>query len=358
MTRRTGWILAAAASTVAACAGAIDGAGPSPDGAVADAAGPGGADATPSDCPGVGPAYVHGDLWAFWHNYRVACDRQHKWLWICERRFGAGNCPVEAQRFADCWQATGDFPPSTWDGSTPAPSSPNWGVCQPHHWPEKNDPVRRPGNPVPCDTTQNDYDVLRTADPRYGVDWWVGQTSMRHFTIKVFEAGTDPRANNGQVDGITALSTHPGDYAAFMDGIDNHGRGCLPALTGDDTDPYPAQNFGAFAWVEVPADRPVTLAASWIGPIGDNIGTTCLNRDVYGFPPSFAVHSVDGKPWLVSSPCWDVIENVQLAPGRHYVWDLNGFRELPSCAGPPESVLSAVPEPERGAMRDGSCAGL
>ncbi len=313
------------------------------------------ADVTPAECATSGPAYVHGDLWAYWHNYRVACDRQHKWLWICEQRLGPDACGVERQRFEDCWNATGDFPVSGWDGSTPAPTSPNYGVCQPHHWPEKNDPTRRPGNEVPCDTSRYDYDALRTADPRYGIDWWAGGTSMRHLTIKVFDEGQNPQAQEGQADGLVALSTHPGDQAAFMNGLSNHGGGCLPALTGDDEDAYPAQNFGAFFWVEAPTDRTVSLAASWIGPIGDDIGTACLNLDVFGFPSSFGAHSVDGKPWFVSSPCWDVMADVQLEPGHHYVWDVHGFRDV-GCDGPPEELLAVAQESERTALRDGSCA--
>lgn len=316
-----------------------------------------------TNCTGTGPAFIHGDLWAFWHNYRVACDRQHKWLWICEQRLGAGNCPEEAQRFSDCWNATGDFPPSTWDGSTPTPHSPNYGVCQPVHWPEKNDPERRPGNPVPCDTTQNDYDHLRALDPRYGVDWWTGATSMRHLTVKVFDQGQDPYAQDGQSDGLVVLSTHPENQAAFTAGLTNHtysgattSGGCLPPLEGDDEDPLPAQNFGSFFWVEAPTDRPVSISATWIGPIGDNIDTSCLNIDRYGFPPSFAYHSVDGKPWFIASPCWDGILDVQLEPGRHYVWDLFGFRMLPDCNGPPESLLASVPEELRDSYRTGACA--
>jgi hypothetical protein len=353
------------------CTGTIGGSDPDGgvaldgDGAVISIdAGAEAGDADVSSCPASGPAYVHGDLWPYWHNYRVACDRQHKWLWICEQRLGSGNCPAEQQRFDECWTATGDFPASTWEGSTPSPSSPNYGVCQPVHWAEKNDPNRRPGNPVPCDTTQNDYDVLRTSDPRYGVDWWAGSTSMRHLTVKVFQQGDNPQDNNGQADGIVNLSTHPGDQSAFMNNLSNHsyggnvlGGGCLPALTGDGDDPWPAQNVGSFYWLEVPTDRVVTLTATWIGPIGDDIGTACLGLDVYGFPGSFSYHSVDDKPWFITSPCWDAISDVQLQAGHHYAWDVQGFTDL-GCTGPTDALLSVVPEPERPTLRDGTCSSM
>lgn len=329
-------------------------------------AGPDVADAGPvadagRACPGDGPAYLHGDLWAFWFNYRVACSPQHRWLWICEQRHGAGGCPEEQRRFDDCWNARGDFPPTSWgDDSTPTPHSANYGVCQPHHWADKNGEDRRPGNPVPCDVRTHDYDRLRTLDPRFGVDWWAGGTSMRHLTLKVFEAGADPMASAGQADGLIALSTHPGDRSAFMDGLANHGAGggpagCVPALSGDGEDPYPAQSFGAFFWVEVPTDRPVTLAASWIGPVsGDDIPTGCVAAP-YTFPASFAYHAVDGKPWLITNPCWDVQASVSFEPGRHYVWDVHGLRALDGCDGPPEALLEVVPEPERAPFRSGEC---
>ena len=305
------------------------------------------ADAPAPNCPTEGPAYVHGDLWGFWHNYRVACDPQHKWLWICEQRLGADACGPERQRFEDCWNARGDFPPSNWDNSTPTPHSPNYGVCQPHHWPEKNDPGRRPGNDVPCDTTRFDYDALRTSDPRYGVDWWAGGISMRHLSLKVFDGDFDIVTSQGRADGIVNLSTHPGEEEAFMSGLSNHGYagarrdGCLPPITGEGEDPWPAQSFGAFAWLEVPTDRRVTIAASWIGTVGGNIADGCI-RQPWAFPASFAAHAEPGKPWFISSPCWDVQRNVQLEPGAHYLWDVQGFRKLDTCDGPPPHLREVL----------------
>ena len=343
--------------------GTSGGAGETGGGGAAGAGGSVGA------CSGQGPAYIHGDLWAFWHNDRVACDAQNRWLWICQQRLGAGNCPVEAQRFQDCWNATGDFPPTSWGGdSTPTPHSPNYGVCQPHHWPEKNIPSQRPGNAIPCDTTSFDYDNLRRADPFFGVDWWAGATSTRHLTLKVFATGQNPYANDGQADGLVALSTHPFNMASYMNGIGNHtypnhvlSGGCLPPITGDNEDPYPAQNFGAFFWLEVPTDQPVSIGATWIGPIGDDLNVACLPPgtgpgSIYGFPASFAYHAVDGKPWFITTPCYDLIENVQLEPGRHYLWDIDGFRILPDCSGPPDTLLELVPFNLRPSFQDGSCS--
>jgi hypothetical protein len=299
------------------------------------------------ECPSQGPAYVHGDLWAYWHNYRVACDAQHKWLWVCEQRLGADACGPERQRFEDCWNARGDFPASNWENATPTPHSPNWGVCQPHHWPEKNSAESRPGNDVPCDTSRFDYDTLRTGDPRYGVDWWAGGISMRHLSLKVFDGDHDIVTSQGRADGMVNLSTHPGEEEAFMSGLSNHNYpgaardGCLPSLTGGDEEPWPSQNFGAFAWLEVPSARPVTLAASWIGTVGGNIADGCI-RQPWAFPASFSAHSVDGKPWFTSSPCWDVQRNVQLEPGAHYLWDVHGFHKMESCDGPPQQLREVL----------------
>lgn len=348
--------------------GGTGGSGTGDSGDAAGTAGSAGDSGTIGACTGQGPAYVHGDLWAFWHNDRVACDAQNRWLWICQTRLGQGNCPVEAQRFQDCWNATGEFPPTSWGGdSTPVPHSANYGVCQPHHWPEKNSTTLRPGNGIPCDTTSFDYDNLRRLDPFYGMDWWAGATSTRHLSLKVFAAGQDPYASDGQSDGLVALSTHPFNKAAFMDGVGNHsyaghvrGGGCLPDLTGGNEDPYPAQNFGAFFWLEVPVDQPVTLAASWIGPVGDDLNTACLPpgtgpTSIYGFPDSFSYHGVDGKPWFITTPCFDLVQNVQLEAGRHYLWDINGFREMPDCGGPPDDLVDLLPPSQRDAFRDGTC---
>jgi hypothetical protein len=338
--------------------GSVDGGGTGNDGGS-------GVDGGGTGCTGTGPAYVHGDLWPYWHNGRVACQPQHKWWWICETRLGAGNCGPEEQRFWDCWNATGDFPPTSWGAdSTPTPHSANYGVCQPHHWPEKNLPAVRPGNPVPCDTTTYDYSLLRTADPFYGVDWWTGTTGMRHLTVKVYAASVDPLASEGLADGIVNLSTHPGERDAFMDGLSNHSYpghvrngGCVPQLTGDPESPYPDQNFGAFFWLEVPTDRRVTIGATWTGRVGGDVGDGCL-LPLYGFPSNFAVHSVDGKPWFILNPCWDILYDVQLEPGRHYVWDVHGFRLLPDCNGPPQHLLDIVPANERPPFADGTCSSM
>lgn len=75
----------------------------------------------------------------------------------------------------------------------------------------------------------------------------------------------------------------------------------------------------------------------------------------YVFPDSFGYHSVDGKPWYISSPCWDFIENVQLEPGRHYVWDVHGFRMLSDCLGPPAELVSLASPGEQPGLAAGSC---
>ncbi len=354
------------ASTVDTALFQTDGEAPDPpDGRVADddAGGPDDVAAVPPDaaaprCPGEGPAYLHGDLWAFWFAFRTACDRQHRWWWICEQRL-PGQCDTERAWFEDCWQARGAFPRSGWDGSTPSPHSPNYGVCQPHHWPEKNDAARRPGNATPCDTTTFDYDVLRTADPFYGVDWWAGKTGTRHLTVKLFEQGTDPFASQGKADGIANLSTHPGNRDALMEDLGNHGfpgarGGCIHAPDGDPEAPGLSQSFGAFAWLEVPVGRPVHVAANWNGLLQGDISLECV-RGLDFFPESFGAHAVAGKPWFTLSPCFDLERSVVFEAGRHYLWDVHGLHVLEGCDGPPESVLAAIPAAKRDGFRSGAC---
>jgi len=335
--------------------------------------GTGGGDASeeeaspPVPCSGEGPAYVHGDLWAFWHNTHVACNAQHRWLWICQKRLGQGKCPVEAQRFQDCWTATGEFPETAWGGdSTPAPHSASLSVCQPHQFPEKNLASVRPSNAVPCDTSTFDDDSLRRKDPFFGMDWWASPVSTRHLTLKAFAEGQDPYANQGQADGLVVLSTHAFNKAAFTQGMVNHsyptkvlGGGCLPPLTGSEESAYPSQNFGAFFWLEVPTDQPVTLTATWIGPVGDTVDPVCSpGASIYSFPESFSYHGEDGKPWFISSPCWDVIPSVQLEAGRHYLWDIDGFRLMDDCSGPPAALLELVPSNLRESFKDGTCSSM
>ena len=51
-------------------------------------------------CRTDGPAYLHGDLWVHWHNWRVKCDEQHRNVWRCEKRgraFGFDQNRIEAE---------------------------------------------------------------------------------------------------------------------------------------------------------------------------------------------------------------------------------------------------------------------
>ncbi|MCA8978600.1 MAG: hypothetical protein KDC14_01145 [Planctomycetes bacterium] len=68
----------------------------SKSGPSADATDAGGVTATCTQ----GPAYLHGDIWPLWWNYRVQCDRQHKALWRCEK--GGGDCSEEKKAVDDC----------------------------------------------------------------------------------------------------------------------------------------------------------------------------------------------------------------------------------------------------------------
>ncbi|OQB16409.1 MAG: hypothetical protein BWY17_01736 [Deltaproteobacteria bacterium ADurb.Bin207] len=319
------------------------------------------------ECTNVGPAYIHGDLWGFWHNIHVACDAQNRWLWLCQKRLGQGKCSIEAQRFQDCWTASGDFPPTTW-GTDATPHSPSPNVCQPNQYSEKNVASERPGNPVPCDTKTFDYDSLRQKDPFYGADWMPYPINTRHLTLKVFAQGQDPLENEGQSDAMVVLSTDPSNKSAYTYEISNHSYptrqrsgGCLPPIKDDVEKPFPSQNFGAFFWLEVPTDEPVTLMASWIGPVD---GTTIIapvcspGSSIYSFPASFGQHGEDGKPWFISSPCWDIIKDVQLEPGRHYLWNINGLQLMPDCSGPPDSLLQLVPSSSRASFKDGTCSSM
>ncbi len=344
-------------ATPSAELGSTDATTPIDDAAqILDAVGP---EPDAKSCPAEGPAYLHGDLWAYWYNFRVACDGPHKWWWICEQR-QPGQCQIEQAWFEDCWNARGAWPQTSWgEDSHPAPHSANYGVCQPQHWGDKNGEGRRPANPVPCDTTTHDYDRLRTEDPFAGVDWWAGATGMRHLTIKLFEAGANPLASEGHADGVVALSTHPGDRDALMGDLQNHGPpggrvGCVHRPDEDREAPGLGQSFGAFAWLEVPTGRPMQVAANWNELVAGNINLGCI-QGLYFFPPQFAEHSVEGKPWFTSSPCFDV-QQITFEPGRHYLWDLHGLRALPGCSGPPESVLVGVPEGLREGYRSGACA--
>lgn len=348
----------------------------------AQASGAGGSDTGDNGCKLSEFAYIHGDLWAFWHNSRVACDAQHRWGWLCRKYVDEGllsseyaNCSVEAQWYSDCTVSQGAFPETSWDTGVASPSSPDERVCQPQQG-EIAQEAQRPNNPNPCDTTSFDFDKLRMTDPFYGFDGPLEENeliSMRHLTIQVFEAGVDPLATQDRPEPLISFSTHPDNPLARSGGVINHRHpdsktrgicyddgafdGSIPA---ESSDPFPANSIGPFFWMEVPGDVNVVLFASWIGD--DVPSNVCkLKKDddtanVYSFPKSFEEKSVAGKPWLISNPCYDVV-SVQLKKGRHYLWNHAGVRELEGCE-PPKELLNLVPDARRETFRSDSCLTL
>ena len=316
-------------------------------------------------CSSSGPAYIHGDIWPFWYSGRTACDAPHTWWWVCKQRLGAGHCQTEKQHYQECLDGTGHYGPTDapmCNDCKPAPHAKNYGQCQPHHWPDKRDEPTRPDqNNNACDTQGFDYQKLSTSDRYYGLDWWgAGHALLRHMTLKVYEQSVDPtsQSHQGQADGLVVLSTHPNEESAFTSKSSNHSYagstrqkpGCIPPFTGDTEDPMPDQNFGSFAWVEVPTDRPLNLAVSWHGLDVEE----CLPGQKYSFPSDFSSRGPSGKPWFTSSPCFDVVRNVQFEPGAHYVWDISGFHKISGCQ-PPSHVLTSIPQSLRTSFRDGSC---
>lgn len=339
----------------------------------------------PLVCSTTGPAYIHGDLSAFWHNRFVACDAQHKWLWLCKKRRGGQDCGPEAQWYRDCLESANLFRHRGAVGSKEKPHSPDPTVMQPGCIPSRSggsdSASLRPGNLDPCDTTTFNYDELRRGlDSLYGVDWNVFATSstFRHFTLAVFDGHVNPLRLTKPNDSLISFSSHPNhkharSYSHNKNLIATTGRGiCFdPTLGGSENHttqhPFPANNWGTFFWLEAPSAKPITLFVSWIGN-GATTWDVCMDRAaqspdfIWGFPSSFDVHADEsGKPWFLSSPCYDVI-HTWLKPGKHYTLTEVGLVELSMCKPPPELLdrhtRSGGQKPtdaSRRSMRTGTC---
>ena len=250
-------------------------------------------------------AYLHGDLWPYWYNMRVACDPEHRAWWRCERIEGTGApaCAGDKDRYEHCiaeWNGghcmAGVYAPSDTTGC--------W-VC-PEKWPQGR-----------CDTRTFDYDAPEIWGTYYGVQWSSHTNLHRFLTLKV-------QASDGGL--IAAFSSCPGDEECYMKGLDNHGPGPAPQgsiQTHPDEDRFTAR-FGSFACIRLPGNTALTLKASWM----NEFCHTCA-EDYPSFP---------------HTPCWTADLPFTFEAGYHYLWTERGIERLPGCAGPPEDLAARFPE--------------
>ncbi|MBI2895472.1 MAG: hypothetical protein HYY06_18090 [Deltaproteobacteria bacterium] len=274
------------------------------------------ADAAPDVDP-TGGAFLHANLWSTWWNDRTRCGAEAVFLRLCEAR-GEGDCSDyrAAVDACDPWQVV-------------------YGQIGPEQQGERNCSRGRYPEVGGCDTTAWDFETLRF--------WWYGAEWAGNWpvaTLKVFPAGTrDPAALIG--DGLAAFSNLPGAAQAAMAGIANHGvspHGCAMAgaTSGDEAYQTP---FGGFAWIEVPTDAPVTVAAIAATNFGDRPFEGC-NRG-----------AATQEPWIEGAPGAFLgcvyVQDFQFEPGRHYLWENGIIVELPEAAPPAELVegfsLGATP---------------
>ncbi len=258
-----------------------------------------------------GPAYLHADTWSTWWNDRTRCGAEVTFLEICEQR-GEADCSQYASAVAAC-------NPNTIINGQVGPEQQGNELCSRGMFPDVGG----------CVASQYEFDTLRY--------WWYGaewQGNWPASTLKVFPAGAD-WTGGGE---LVALSNLPGLAQAAMSGIDNHGlsSGCaIPGATqGDAAYQTP---FGAFAWVEVPTDQPVTIVAAAATNFGGQPFAGC-NRG-----------EATQQPWVTAPPqaqlgCVYVVD-AQFEPGHHYMLRYGQLTEL-DAPSPPADVIEAFARPQ------------
>jgi hypothetical protein len=281
----------------------LDGTGP------ADSRGPDGlgpADAVEGPSTPGSPAYLHADLWSVWWNDRTRCGAERTFLEICTAR-GEKDCNLYQQAWSAC-------DPSQVVYGQVGPEKQSEPLCQQSKYPAVGG----------CDATKYDFGKLRF--------WWYGaewQGNWPVATLKVFPQGGDWKGGGE----LIALSNVPGAAQAAMSGINNHGLGYGCAMLGvtSGADKY-LKPFGGFAWVEVPTDTPVTVAAL--------AASNFANQAFAGCSRGAATQT----PWVTAPPgavlgCVYVEEDVIFKPGHHYYWRGGKLAELAG-AGPPQELVA------------------
>ena len=277
--------------------------GPTPDRKVT----PPDKDAAPDTKPADPSAYLHANLWSTWVNDRTRCGAERTYLRICQQR-GGSSCSQYQQAVAAC------NPSKTVYGQV-GPEKQKEKLCNQSKYPAVGG----------CVASKYDYSKLRW--------WWYGAEWMGNWpvaTIKVFNKGVDWKGGGE----LIALSSVPGASQAAMSGIKNHGQGYGCAMqgktSGSDADKY-RRPFGGFAWIRVPTNKPVTVAAFAAANFGGKSFAGCSRGQA------------SQSPWITSAPgatmgCIYVHQNVTFKPGQHYYLSHGQLKQLSKAAPPAELV--------------------
>ena len=251
------------------------------------------ADTTPPapDCQG--PAYLHGNVWAFWYNYRVMCDYEHKKYWRCQQT--GGDCAEERQAWESCdvcRQQDGICIPRTRPGASD--SCCDESACCDYEGPGPPDEETHFwGNfrscRTDCDTRDYDYDQME--GHFYGKTW----SGLGDWSLNFRDADGNPITD--QIVGGTK---------------------------GEDSEPPldPGDALGYFGCYQLPVGEPITIKIS--------------------------LHDWQGEP--ATKPRDYLEQTITPKAGTHYVWTKTGLApwsdfDRGNCVGPPASIADRLGGP-------------
>jgi hypothetical protein len=251
------------------------------------AAGQGGAPAT---CA-AGPAYLHGNVWPFWYNYRVSCDLQHKQSWLCHEQ--GGDCTAQDQAWSSCNvcdEADGICIPRTAPGETDGCCDAGCGTgCCDYGGPYGDgEDTCFFGYYRSCrsDCDTRDYDYVALDGHFYGKGW----SLLGDWSIQATDASTQE-----DLTGTLVIGAQGQDHE--------------PSLADTDA-------LGYFGCVQIPTDRALHLVVM--------------------------LHD-----WGGQAPYDRVEADLTAVAGRHYVWGIHGIEEWTAwdrepCVGPPAAIAARL----------------
>ena len=251
-------------------------------------------------------AYLHANVWSTWWNDRTRCGAERTFLRICQKR-ASGSCSTYQQAVNAC------NPKQIIYGQV-GPEKQNESLCQQSKYPSVGG----------CVASKYDFDKLRF--------WWYGaewQGNWPVATIKIFNKGADWKGGGE----LIALSSVPGATQAAMSGIKNHGLGYGCAMSGKTSgskaDKY-RRPFGGFAWIKVPTNQALTVAAF-----------AANNFAGYSFA-GCSRGAAKQSPWITGSPGATMgcihVQDITFKPGKHYYWSYGQIKQLATAAPPKEIV--------------------
>ncbi len=272
-------------------------------------------------------AYLHVNLWNKFHNFRSWCGTEKTFAWQCRHikaKYPNVDCTSIEQKARDCQTREEANPDDVEYGFVgfKKQDAEHQDLC---HGSLLDDDGG-------CDYRRWDLDDklhFYWYGPRWGSNWPVA-------TVKVF-AGAGKKYTD--TDEVVGLSNRQATKDRSATGVNRGGTristGCV-IIQNEGQDEYHAP-FGAFAWIEVPTDTPVTVVGVSGAIFGDDFSAFGRDR---GSAPVLVNHNPSDQAaaaayWAANPPNGGTrvgystyTEEVIFKKGKQYYWGHGSIEEV------------------------------